>query len=442
MADSLPAAPREDPDSALAQRQLRAEKQLGRAVALITDAGRTLLENGGEVFRAQQTMEIMARALAVPDFHCYVLTNGIFVSAGGALHEIRHIPAAAIRLDRVEAVNALSRRLAAGELDLAGAEAALQMAAALPGYRVPAQTAAGALGAAGFAFLFGGGWVEMLLAALAGTAELAVPQLLRRAVHGPISRIFALVASAAAGALTALLCAAVRPLDVDTAIIGALMILTPGVAMTMGVRDLVHADYLSGTIRLFDAVLVAGSLACGVALAWLAAQPLTALLPAAYDAVAVITAAAVHSAWARALWWAGQGAAAAFATVCFAVIFQAPRRHMPACGVTGAVGWLAYLLAAQAWGLAAPAATLLAALPLAAAARWFAVRHKAPATVFLLCGIFPLVPGAGIYHTACHFLRDERALFAASGGETVKIALALALGIALVFSVPLPKRKA
>ena len=438
MPDSLPTEPLHSLGSAPAGQQSCTQ----RAVTLITDAGRTLLENGGEVFRAQQTMEIMAKALAVPDFHCYVLTNGIFVSAGGALHEIRHIPAAAIHLDRVEAVNALSRRLAAGELDLAGAEAALRAAAALPGYRVPAQMAAGALGAAGFAFLFGGGWAEMLLAALAGTAELAVPQLLRRAAHGPVSRIFALVAAAAAGAFTALLCAAVWPLDVDTAIIGALMILTPGVAMTMGVRDLVHADYLSGTIRLFDAVLVAGSLACGVALAWLAAQPLTALLPAAYDAAVVITAMTVQSTWVRALWWAGQAAVAAFATACFAVIFQAPRRHMPACGIAGAVGWLVYLLGTQAWELAAPAATLLAALPLAAAARWFAVRHKAPATVFLLCGIFPLVPGAGIYHTACHFLRDEQALFAASGGETVKIALALALGIALMFSIPLPKHKA
>jgi hypothetical protein len=32
----------------------------------------------------------------------------------------------------------------------------------------------------------------------------------------------------------------------SAAIIGTLMILTPGVAMTMGIRDLLRADYLSG----------------------------------------------------------------------------------------------------------------------------------------------------------------------------------------------------
>ena len=74
-----------------------------------------------------------------------------------------------------------------------------------------------------------------------------------------------------------------------------------------------------------------------------------------------------------------------------------------------------------------------------ALARAFAIRHKAPLTVFLLSGIFPLVPGAGIYNTAYYFLQDDRALFANAGVETLKIALMLALGIALVCSVPLPQ---
>lgn len=43
----------------------------------------------------------------------------------------------------------------------------------------------------------------------------------------------------------------------------------PGVALTMGVRDILNGDYLSGSIRLLDAVLIAGSIACGVVLGWL-----------------------------------------------------------------------------------------------------------------------------------------------------------------------------
>ena len=50
------------------------------------------------------------------------------------------------------------------------------------------------------------------------------------------------------------------------AIIGSLMILTPGIAFTMGLRDFVQGDYLSGTIRMIDALLIAASIAIGTGL--------------------------------------------------------------------------------------------------------------------------------------------------------------------------------
>lgn len=127
------------------------------------------------------------------------------------------------------------------------------------------------------------------------------------------------------------------------------------------------------------------------------------------------------------------------ATICFSISFQVPRRHYLACGGTGAVGWVVYILCTTA-GLSAPVATLVAALPLTACSRLFAIRHKAPITLFLLCGIFPLVPGAGIYYTAYYFLQDAQGLCVDKGIETIKIAVALALGIALVCSIPLPKK--
>ena len=62
-------------------------------------------------------------------------------------------------------------------------------------------------------------------------------------------------------------------------------------------------------------------------------------------------------------------------------------------------------------------------------------------TGLFLTGIFPLVPGAGIYYTAYYFIQNENALALAKGISTFKIAVALAIGISLVLCVPLPKRK-
>ena len=75
-------------------------------------------------------------------------------------------------------------------------------------------------------------------------------------------------------------------------------------------------------------------------------------------------------------------------------------------------------------------------------ARIFAITLKAPVTVFLLCGIFPLVPGAGIYYTAYYFIQNDNLQMAASAADTVKIAAALAIGISLVLGLPLPGPKA
>lgn len=240
------------------------------------DAGQTLLENGGEVFRAQQTMEIMAASLGVRDFHVYVLTNGIFASAHlpgrDAVSLVRHVPTVSVHLGRVEAVNELSRELAAGRLGVVEAEARLNMARTLPRSTPQLEILACVVGAAGFAYLFGGTLADMPVAAVAGLLEALVCQQFAR--HG-INRIFTDIVAAFCCTFWAAAAQAAFPLvSANAAIIGALMVLTPGVALTMGVRDILNGDYLSGSIRLLDALLIAGSIAGGVVLGWILARGL------------------------------------------------------------------------------------------------------------------------------------------------------------------------
>ena len=49
------------------------DEQRRRIMDFIMAAGETLLENGAEVFRVEQTMEIMARSFHLREFHVYVL---------------------------------------------------------------------------------------------------------------------------------------------------------------------------------------------------------------------------------------------------------------------------------------------------------------------------------------------------------------------------------
>ena len=121
-------------------------------------------------------------------------------------------------------------------------------------------------------------------------------------------------------------------------------------------------------------------------------------------------------------------------TIAFVLLFHVPRPYYFTCGVTGALGWACYLLLAPSTSPAEAAffSTALVAL----LSRFFAIRERCPVTIFLISGILPLVPGSGIYWTAYYLLQAETEMSSAKGFETVKIAVAMVLGIVFVFELP------
>ncbi|RAW61035.1 threonine/serine ThrE exporter family protein [Faecalibacterium hattorii] len=240
------------------------EQQRQRIMDFIMAAGQTLLENGAEVFRVQQTMEIMARSFHLREFHVYVLTNGIFASAGTAeISEVRNVPTRTTHLGRVAAVNQLSRQIAAGGVTIDEAESRLVQAKGIPFPKDRVQLAAGPSGAFCFALIFGGTLRSALAAAVAGLAASAY--LLFCGRHG-VGGGFKTISTASLITLICILSCHLLRTEASHAIIGTLMILTPGIAFTMGIRDFVQGDYLSGTIRMIDALLIAASIAIGTGL--------------------------------------------------------------------------------------------------------------------------------------------------------------------------------
>ena len=249
------------------------DEQRRRIMDFIMAAGETLLENGAEVFRVEQTMEIMARSFHLREFHVYVLTNGIFASAGTAeIAEVRNVPVRTTHLGRVAAVNALSREIAAGGVTLDEAEHRLADARRIPFPKGKTQLLAGMSGTACFALIFGGTIRSALAAAGGGglgggrasaAAGLIVSGYLLLCENRRLSNGFRKISAAALITLVCILGCHLLDTEASHAIIGALMILTPGIAFTMGIRDFVQGDYLSGTIRMIDALLIAASIAIG-----------------------------------------------------------------------------------------------------------------------------------------------------------------------------------
>jgi uncharacterized membrane protein YjjB (DUF3815 family) len=106
------------------------------------------------------------------------------------------------------------------------------------------------------------------------------------------------------------------------------------------------------------------------------------------------------------------------------------------CGVIGAAGWLVYSLLMEYVGATAPVATFVATVVVILLSRYAAVWESCPSTVFLVTGIFPLVPGGGIYWTSYYLVTNQLRLALQSGFAAVKVAIAIVLGIVFVFELP------
>ena len=101
----------------------------------------------------------------------------------------------------------------------------------------------------------------------------------------------------------------------------------------------------------------------------------------------------------------------------------------------GAFGWSIYLLV-KALIASDMIAILIASALLTALSRRLSVWEKAPTIIFLVTGIFPLVPGASIFYTAYYLFQGNQALALTYGLAAMKTSIAIALGIGFSYSTP------
>lgn len=241
-------------------------KHCASAVDLSFKMGEALLRNGAEIFRVQETMERVAHAYGIEEYDVYVLSNAIFANAvenGERIEsKLKFVPGSTVHLGRVDAINQLSREITEGRHTVAEACARLKEITAIPYTRPISMILSCGVGSACFSYLFGGSIWDALAALLCGfVLEVFLLLLNRRGVSKFISN---LVSSALVSVCAVLLFSLGIGNDLDKIIIGSIIRLVPGIALTTSIRDFLSGDYLSGTIRMIDAFLIGGCIAIGV----------------------------------------------------------------------------------------------------------------------------------------------------------------------------------
>ena len=391
---------------------------------LLTDLAATmgyhLAMSGAETFRVEDTIHRILLAYGV-ECEVFAIPNSVSVSLeaanGKPLMIMRRIGFHGNDLEKMEKLNALSRQICAKKPAVDEAMEWLhETLASCRTYSTGAFYLGNVLVGIGFCLVFGGALSDCLWTGLIGLIIGLVTRFMDRREANPF---FSTILASCLMALPAYAAAGLGWLkSPDAAIIGALMLLVPGLLITNSMRDIIYGDTNSGIFRIVQVVLTALAIALGTAAAW----QLTAGL---YGQTASATMS--WPAWAQAV--------AVFVGCCgFCILFNVHGRGLVLCIIGGAAAWMVYLLCG-ALGCDVYAANLFAAVFAALYAEIMARVRKCPATPYLVIATIPMLPGAGVYYTMSLGLEGSMMASVAKGLQTIGVAGSLAVGILLVSTV-------
>lgn len=256
------------PNNEMVMKEVRRDSEMHRVLELALEAGRVLLRNGAEIFRVEETIEHICDHFEIKEMDAFVLSNGIFLTAHDEGKEIfakvKSIPLAGTNLEIVTEVNELSREISDGLVGIDEAFARLKKIEQLSPKKDGQLVIAAGVGCGVFCYLMQGTVYEsMITCMIAGL----VYYLILVAQRQRISKI--IINLVGGGLLTLLAYMAVQipfpfPLSLDKIIIGCIFCMIPGVTFVNAIRDVVNNDFISGTVKMLDALMVFVYIAIGV----------------------------------------------------------------------------------------------------------------------------------------------------------------------------------
>lgn len=230
-------------------------------------AGRLMIEGGSEMYRVEDTMLRIARNAGINDPRVFATPTCVFMSLdGGKLSQMKQIRDRNINLELVDRVNELSREFATKKIDLLELKNRIIKVANAPSFPMWMQIIGAAVLSATLMVLFMDDydWVDFPGAALVGAIGFWAYYEFKK--YTKVRFLSELIAAMIMGVLALGLNYLYPKMIIDNILIGALMTLVPGLAMTNALRDLFMGDLLSGIVRMCEAILSALALGGGVGL--------------------------------------------------------------------------------------------------------------------------------------------------------------------------------
>ena len=227
--------------------------------------GALLIQNGAESYRAEDTIERICKSVSnISNVSAYALPSAIFISMefeGETLSNFRKITIADTNLYKIDRVNSFSREFVSSDFSIKEAYDKLFEIDNTEEKKEKIYLSGG-IAASFFSVLFGGDLKDFFASFFIG---ILIPIILDKLSHFKLSFFVNNIICAFITSILAITFVHFNfGSNIDNIIIGVIMLLVPGVAITNSVRDIMSGEFITGAITMIKAFFIALAIAFGV----------------------------------------------------------------------------------------------------------------------------------------------------------------------------------
>ncbi len=237
---------------------------LNKLLKVSTLAGKIMLESGAETYRVEETISRICTSFGAHTADSFVIPTGIIVTVtynDEVATLVKRITSRGVDLNKIDRINDLSRKIQGENIPIYDFYEELVKISKSTRYSFLATLLWSSIAAGCFSIMFGGDIKDFFVATFIG-AVIKIGEIIFEKLD--INEFFV---NSVCGGLCALLAAISIKLNLcsnlDKTIIGAIMLLVPGLTITNAIRDTIAGDFLSGITKASEAFLVAVSIAVG-----------------------------------------------------------------------------------------------------------------------------------------------------------------------------------
>lgn len=238
-----------------------------RTLCTALDIGENMLKCGGEIHRVEDAISRIGKAYGAVHVEVFTIPSLIVAAVrmkdGTYSSQVRRIYSSSRNLGKLEALNQISREICGKGLTFDEVQARIRELKSRKIHRLPIYLGA-ILGAGGFTIFFGGSIFDAIGATIIGVLITFIDRMPNPNINQMAHYV---ISSFIVGVISMLMLRFGMISAADKTIIGAIMLLVPGLALDTALRDLLCGDIISGLFGLIQSLLLAVMIAVGLTVA-------------------------------------------------------------------------------------------------------------------------------------------------------------------------------